>query len=152
MVLLAKGLGNASFCPSLLIENRNGNVDTDATRPSAHVSEHLANERTFLAWLRTSFGLLTLGFATNKFGQFLTELRLKTDRDVPRGLLLGSRRFGLAMVILGTLLMLVSSWNYQRTGRDIDSGDYRPNRALIWIVSILAFSFGITAIVLILQT
>ena len=63
-----------------------------------NTTEHLANERTYLAWLRTSFAILTLGFATNKFGQFLVELRAKSDQELPVGLLHGSRRFGLGMV------------------------------------------------------
>ena len=115
-------------------------------------SEHLANERTYLAWLRTSFSLLTLGFATNKFGQFMIELRMKSDHEMPTGLLTGSRRFGLGMVILATILMAFSSWHYQNTRKGIESGDYRASPLLIWFVSVLSFLFGVTAIALMLQT
>jgi len=120
--------------------------------PLQHVSQHLANERTYLAWLRTSFSLLTLGFATNKFGQFLVELRIKADQEFPKDFLSGSRRFGLVMVIFGTVLMATSSWNYQRTRKGIEAGHYQPASLLIWIVSIMSILFGITAIVLLLQT
>jgi len=29
---------------------------------------HLANERTFLAWIRTSIGIMAFGFVVEKFG------------------------------------------------------------------------------------
>src|SRR5437868_6577491 len=92
---------------------------------SKNVSEHLANERTYLAWLRTSFSLLTLGFATSKFGQFLIELRARSDRELPHGYLMGSRRFGLGMVVLGTVLMAVATWNYHKTRKQIEQGVFR---------------------------
>jgi amino acid transporter len=38
--------------------------------------EHQANERTFLAWLRTSIALISFGFAIARFGLFLRQLGL----------------------------------------------------------------------------
>ena len=38
-----------------------------------HVSEHLANERTILAWIRTAIAVMTLGIAINRFSLFLVE-------------------------------------------------------------------------------
>jgi hypothetical protein len=37
-------------------------------------SEYLANERTFLAWIRTSIAIISLGFVIAKFGVWLREL------------------------------------------------------------------------------
>lgn len=118
---------------------------------SKRVSEHLANERTYLAWLRTSFSLLTLGFATSKFGQFLIELRAKSDHEWPHGYVVGSRRFGLGMVILGTILMAVSTWNYRKTLRQIEQGAFQASTFLITVVGALSIAFGVTAIVLLFQ-
>ena len=117
---------------------------------SPHVSDHLANERTFLAWLRTSFSLLTLGFAANKFAQFLSELRAKSQKEPPR-FLLGSERVGLVMVITGTVLVGLSWWNYQRTRRGIDSGSYLPHALLVSVLSFFSLLFGITVVGLLLQ-
>ena len=36
--------------------------------------EHQANERTFLAWVRTSIALIGFGFAIARFGIFLRQL------------------------------------------------------------------------------
>jgi putative membrane protein len=118
---------------------------------SSHARDHLANERTFLAWLRTSFSLLTLGFATNKFSQFLIEARLKAGEQPPHEYLFGSRRLGLGMVILGTILVLVATWSYQSNRRRIDQGQYIANTVMIWLAGAVSIFLGASAIVLILQ-
>jgi hypothetical protein len=38
---------------------------------SSHLQQHLANQRTFLAWLRTCVALIGLGFVVAKFGLYL---------------------------------------------------------------------------------
>ena len=38
-----------------------------------HISDHLANERTILAWIRTSISVIALGVAINRFSLFLME-------------------------------------------------------------------------------
>lgn len=44
--------------------------------PADHSQQHLANERTFLSWLRTSIALIGLGFIVARFGLFLREYGL----------------------------------------------------------------------------
>ena len=46
-------------------------------------NELLANERTFLAWLRTSIAVMSLGFVVARFGLWLRELALQIDPRVP---------------------------------------------------------------------
>ena len=43
--------------------------------------EHQANERTFLAWLRTSIALIGFGFAIARFGLFLRQLRVAVAQN-----------------------------------------------------------------------
>jgi putative membrane protein len=117
-----------------------------------HVSEHLANERTYLAWLRTSLSLLTLGFATSKFGEFLRTLHGKSEGEFSPSLMLGSYRFGVGMVILGTLVSAYSCLQYQQARKAIDTDSYRAPVKLIWFITIFSILFGITAIFLIFQT
>ena len=35
---------------------------------------HMANERTFLAWIRTSIGIMAFGFVVEKFSLFINEV------------------------------------------------------------------------------
>lgn len=41
-----------------------------------NTSDHLANERTFLAWLRTSIGIMAFGFVVVKFSLFVKQISL----------------------------------------------------------------------------
>jgi putative membrane protein len=127
-------------------------METHKSSNQSLITSHLANERTYLAWVRTSFSLITLGFATNKFSQFLIEMHDRGDREIPRRILVGSDRFGLMMVILGGLLLAISAWRYQKIRKDIDSGCFRAHPAFIWFVSFLAVLFGMTAIGLMLES
>jgi putative membrane protein len=51
-------------------------------------AEYLANERTFLAWIRTSIAVITLGFVIAKFG-----VSLRAWRMCRFGWLQGGRHF-----------------------------------------------------------
>ena len=59
-------------------------------------SDHAANERTFLAWVRTAIAVLGFGFVVERFDVFLRVARLsariRPSRFVSAGL--GERRRG----------------------------------------------------------
>ena len=44
---------------------------------SKKVTDHLANQRTFLAWIRTGLATITFGFVVERFGLLLRELGVK---------------------------------------------------------------------------
>ncbi len=44
---------------------------------SKKVTDHLANQRTFLAWIRTGLATITFGFVVERFGLLLRELGIK---------------------------------------------------------------------------
>ena len=90
----------------------------DAEQPPAGTDREpdarftLANERTFLAWIRTSLALIAAGLA---IGAFLPEF------DVPGG----GRLLGLPLVVFGGVVALISyrRWGYNqqalRTGQPL---------------------------------
>jgi uncharacterized membrane protein YidH (DUF202 family) len=49
------------------------NLSALDTEKSKNISDHLANERTFPAWIRTSVGIMALGFVVVKFGIILSD-------------------------------------------------------------------------------
>ena len=52
--------------------NRKDNEDRcRQTGERQHIQEHLANERTFLSWIRTSVAVLAFGFVIEKFSAYL---------------------------------------------------------------------------------
>jgi len=76
----------------------------------------LANERTFLAWIRTALGLLACGIALELLGLDLhTGLRLAAS---------------LALVVSAVALPLLAWRDWMRTERALRSGDPLPSSPL----------------------
>jgi inner membrane protein YidH len=89
-------------------------------------SDHAANERTFLAWVRTGIAVIAFGFVVEKFNLFVLTMasvgslgaadRLQLERaSGPLG-----RYDGLALVIIGLALIAVAAFRFVRTGRRLD--------------------------------
>ena len=106
-----------------------------------HVSEHLANERTILAWVRTAIAIVALGIAINRFSLFLVEFA-KAVPGARTATLHQAEHLGIALVILGVIVMLGGIWHYLAVARAIDQGDYRPSRLRIVVPALLVVLVG----------
>ena len=93
-------------------------------KKSQHVSEHLANERTILAWIRTSIAVMTLGVAINRFALFLMEVHqiLPGPNAANRHV----EKLGIGLVVLGIVMMCGATWHYLHIGKTIESETYKP--------------------------
>ncbi|MGL5792969.1 MAG: YidH family protein [Waterburya sp.] len=113
--------------------------------------EHQANERTFLAWLRTSIALISFGFAIARFGLFLQQLDLAfTQQKSQEHSIFNSQSLGIALVIFGILTITLAAWRYNRVFWQIERGNYQPNRILVWIMTGVVVSLGFLSIPLLL--
>ena len=92
-----------------------------------HFSDHAANERTFLAWVRTAIAVMAFGFLVEKFDLFLeiTSKSLGGRTPSASGQLVGNVT-GLLLILLGGAMMVLAAIRFRRTARDIDSKDLRP--------------------------
>src|SRR3954451_1312348 len=91
----------------------------------ANYTDHAANERTFLAWIRT-------GLAVAAFGFFLVKLDVLVDTvgggtlprlpaaDAYAFVVVAARYVGLAMVVTGVVIIARSSAGFERTRRAIE--------------------------------
>jgi putative membrane protein len=85
----------------------------------AGVSDFLAAERNFLAWIRTGLALMGFGFVVARFGLFLQEIRLAEPQ-------LGTRSYGVsiwsgtAMITLGVLVNIYASWRHVHLVRQLN--------------------------------
>jgi len=101
---------------------------------------HMANERTFLAWIRTSIGIMAFGFVVEKFALFVRQISYILGKEVvppPRGY---SSFFGISLVALGALIGVLSFIRYKKVEKQIDEDTYQPSLILdiLLIISILA--------------
>jgi putative membrane protein len=110
--------------------------------------EHQANERTFLAWLRTSVALIGFGFAIARFGLFLRELQSTFigSRDTSADSLISSQSLGVGLVVLGILLIALAAWRYNRVFWQIERSDYQPNRLVVWFTAGVVMLLGTLSI------
>jgi putative membrane protein len=111
-------------------------VNTNLTR------DHLANERTFLAWVRTALGLIGLGFVLARMGLFLRQLAEASLIREGRGIRFhtGSEFLvsGVVFLILGTTVCGWAGKRYGENRRDIDGGGYVPaGRSVVALTSLV---------------
>jgi putative membrane protein len=114
---------------------------------SAKVSNrrvHMANERTFLAWIRTSIGIMAFGFVVEKFALFLKQMSIILGKSNIEKVLPPSHGYsaivGIFLVGLGTLMGLLAFIRYKKIERQIDADTYEPSSILdiLLILSVLA--------------
>lgn len=105
--------------------------------------EHQANERTFLAWLRTSISLIGFGLAIARFGLFLQQSQADNSPDsLQRNLLLDSYTLGIVLIVVGIIIVALAAFRYNQVYWQIERLNYRPNRFIIWIVTGLIMLLG----------
>ncbi len=102
--------------------------------------DHLANERTFLAWVRTSIALLGFGVLIAK----LRFLGLAPHAGVR------SAALGMVFAASGIVSLLLAAWHYDRTRRMIESGQYQPATHLIFAFATAVLALGVACVVYLL--
>src|SRR5579859_427647 len=109
---------------------------------STEVTNHLANERTFLAWVRTAISIIAFGFVVERFGLLLRELGLKTNSGP---VLPGhySTIIGITLTLMGVVVMLVAILNFLQARRSIDKDQFHPHRAFAVLLTVITCFIGI---------
>jgi putative membrane protein len=122
-------------------------------------TEHSANERTFLAWIRTGIAVIAFGFVVEKFNLFILALTstavanvglaVRTDRLAgPLG-----RYEGVALILVGIALIALAGVRFVRTTRMIDASELQDGGArsevaitivLVLLVAVYCLSFVFT--------
>jgi putative membrane protein len=115
-------------------------------------TEFLANERTFLAWIRTSVAVTSLGFVVAKFGVWLRELSLRLDPHSSSSHNGESLPIGVSMMAVGALLALLAAWRYHKVNLAIERGDVSADRGLVALVTIMIVALTATMIAYMVAT
>ena len=90
-------------------------------------ADHAANERTFLAWVRTAIAVMAFGFLVEKFDLFL---ELASPSLVGRRLWMPAQKFanviGLSLIFVGTAMVVLAAGRFLSTAKYIDSHEEHP--------------------------
>jgi uncharacterized membrane protein YidH (DUF202 family) len=104
---------------------------------------HMANERTFLAWVRTSISIMAFGFVVEKFSLFVKQLSFylgKAAVPPPPGI---SSVIGIALVGLGALMGVLAYIRYRSVERQIEEDTYVPSRILSVLLTLAIVTIGL---------
>ena len=89
---------------------------------SNRARDHLANERTFLAWVRTSVAIVVFGFA---IGRFAIAMRQLTEFQGHGSKTTGfSVWMGMSAILAGVALMVAGLARYRKTRAQLDEGKF----------------------------
>jgi inner membrane protein YidH len=103
--------------------------------------DHLANERTFLAWVRTGAAIVVFGFAIGRFSiamRQLTALQGHALRSAGVSVWMGS-----GAIAAGVMLVVAGLMRYRKTRAQLDSGTFEPAGFVLDLVTILTVVFGL---------
>ncbi len=92
-------------------------------------TDHAANERTYLAWVRTAIAVMAFGFLVEKFDLFLEVAAQSLSGKQPTALnqAVGDVA-GLLLILLGGAMIVVATMRFRQVAKDIDAADVRPGR------------------------
>lgn len=116
------------------------------------LTELLAAERTFLAWVRTSIAVVTLGFVVAKFGLWLRALSLQLQPGAAIPTTHMSLPTGVGMMAFGALLAILAAWHFHIVCRAIERGEVSTNRPLVVAVTAIVTIFAGVMIVYMIRT
>jgi putative membrane protein len=115
-------------------------------------TEYLANERTFLAWMRTSIAVISLGFVVAKFSVWLRELALRLAPQMHAPESGASLPIGIAMMALGGVLSVLAAWRYHKVNLAIERGEVRADLGLIVLMTVMIALLAVVMIAYMLST
>ncbi|ANB57382.1 hypothetical protein GFC29_3472 [Anoxybacillus sp. B7M1] len=102
-----------------------------ATIDSKYIQQHLANERTYLAWIRTAIAITGIGF-------LIINLHIKSSfHTLPNAAV---QWIGILSVLAGVSTIIFSTVSYFQKAKQINEQTFRTSRPLILFLSTLMFA------------
>jgi putative membrane protein len=112
------------------------------------IGDHLANERTYLAWVRTGITVMALGFVVAKFGLIVRELA-PSSVTLPSHV---SSIVGIVLVLIGAILQGLALRRFRKNRMDITQGKFRPDIGIENLTSSLMLLVSVMLIIYLIIT
>jgi putative membrane protein len=121
---------------------KKGELDPDKIE-----AEILANERTFLAWVRTSIAVMTLGFVIARFSLWMREMSLGVNPAMYVRHTGISAVIGECMIGAGGVLTAFAAWRYHVVHRSIQRGEIEADPTMVAAVTAIVLAAVVALIV-----
>ncbi len=117
---------------------------------------HMANERTFLAWIRTSIGVMVFGFVVEKFSLFIKQVSYVLGKSNIDKIALPSHGyssiFGIFLVGLGALMGVLAFIRYKEVEKQIDEDIYQPSLILDMLLTAAILAIGLFLVIYLIHS
>jgi uncharacterized membrane protein YidH (DUF202 family) len=125
-----------------------GLTENKKTGRLGNLQVHMANERTFLAWIRTSIGIMAFGFVVEKFALFIDKISYFLGKSnileaPPSSSFRYSSIFGIVLVAMGALMGVLAFVRFKKVEREIDEDTYKPSLILDIHITMGILAIGI---------
>ncbi|MCA1990450.1 MAG: DUF202 domain-containing protein [Coleofasciculus sp. S288] len=119
------------------------NIEKQGRENPSRVRDHLANERTYLAWMRSAIALLGFGVVIVRLRQF----------QIPHVHRPGTGwKLGLLFSLVGLVTVLLSTLYYFAVCHDIDNDTYEPSIRRVIFFSLIIMLLGVGVIYFVFTT
>lgn len=112
-------------------------LSKESTVDSKYIQQHLANERTYLAWIRTAIAIIGVGF-------LVTNLHYTMSNSFSYMGDMLANLIGILSVVLGIVTIVTATFDYLRKIKAINNQTFVASKNILVILSI--FIIGIVLV------
>jgi putative membrane protein len=123
---------------------------SDDGNRSGNATDYLANERTYLSWLRTGIATIGLGFVIAKFGLAIRELT--GISSLPESDVHLSSLIGVILTVLGGAMILLAFRRFSSNQQRIRAGNYEPTKGVELVLTATLFVVALMLVAYLLLT
>jgi putative membrane protein len=105
------------------------NEDERKTIDSKYIQQHLANERTFLAWVRTALALVGVGFLITNLHFSTQWVKLEIGDNLAKAI-------GICSIVMGVFIVGMAKFSYFKKSIDINEQTLRFSKTLVLFLAI----------------
>ena len=118
---------------------------------SGNIRDHFANERTFLAWVRTSIAMMGFGFVIVKFTLFIKQISFILQKPMPTPSHGYASIIGILLVAFGAFVAFFSFISFKRRERQIINSNYSTSATETITLAVSIILIGIFLVIYLLR-